>query len=647
MDAVFRFKRKRMKRLNPTMTNLLRQWILLTLGLGLLGGCQMLHPDYGALPSSLEEEQRNQTLEEEGFMAQSDRLLKPKMPDGGANPRQSISQATSQRPASAASASPMPFDTHATPFQQSLYLPQTRSSVFHRVMFDTQTVSAENAVEMEITADETVLGQAKPTENREFLQPKPNDSEALCRLLELVRKTGPDDWNADLEQLRGRLELYRSTITPGTSVEDENYALMMLSQWFFRDYKTVKRRLAAPAPGGDDEEILAERSSSRSKRTSDPTKPTRRTDDWYEDEGDVDMERQARYERADIEKRSRRPFRPLPDTDDDEYDSGRRSQARSDMRDRVRTTSEIAEFHGDVMGEPRRQAEEYAHLPQLNPSPIIAAGHVQTAGRGSVMTAQYVQPVSYQAGVMTGGDWMQQARSAADALRRQMEADPAMRTFGNEGRLRLLELALGNRGEAVRPFTTLDPSLNSKSFQEFWSNNILGFSTLLDETSHPNAPSRLLSVSYRLGEGGRALANLCPIQLKNVRLVRKVEEFAKPLPRNSEDCHAGEMLLVYVELENPTVRLLAEGHGISVSFSYEVRNETGEIVHKASGSPIQEVSLSRKRDYFGTIFVELPRTLVNGNYHLRVCVNDMFSDSLQYAEEQLPIRVVPSSAPLN
>lgn len=624
------------------MTKMLTRCLVLILGLSLLGGCRMLHPDYGGTEGPFPEpteEQRGQAVENEGFLATSARLLKPLMPDSGGARR--------PKPASHET-SPLAYDAAARPFQPPLYQPGMRSSVFHRVMFDPRTV----APQAEVAAVEPF---SEPAKNEATFQAKPQDSPALVAFLELLRKTEPGDWKVGPGQLDNLIELYRNTLTPDISSEGENYALMMLSQSIFKDYRAVKRRFASPLPEENETETWAD-APLRSRRPSESDKRLRRSD-WDDEDGDWEEEaRWARSERdefragpdSEARNRSLRSVRPLPRLDERNDWREEDRLARSVRNDRAPSTPGAAQFQSNILGDPAlREAEPYAHLPQLNaatPSPIMAAGYVQTAGRGNVATAQYLQQ---RDGVLTGDDWMQQARQAAETLRRRIETDPMSRTFANEGRLRLLELALGNRNEAIRPFTTVDPTLNSKSFQDFWSNSVLGFSTLLDEAGPPDTRARLVSVSYRLGEGARSLGNLCPIQLQNVRLVRNVEKFGTMIPRQSEDCHPGETLFVYLELENPTIRLLAEGHAISVSFSYEVRSETGEIIHKANTSPMQEVSLSRKRDYFGTVIVELPRTMKNGNYHLRVCVNDMFSDSMQYAEEQIPIRVVPASAPLH
>ena len=235
------------------------------------------------------------------------------------------------------------------------------------------------------------------------------------------------------------------------------------------------------------------------------------------------------------------------------------------------------------------------------------------------------------------GDWQAQARIAADMLRAKIANTPNGRSFANEANLRLLELALGNRQEAVRPFTQVEKPIN-----DFWSSQMLGFSTLLDEAAIPDKKNRLATAWFRFDEGATELRRLCPMKLKNVQLVKDWVAFGVFLPRK-EDCQAGETIGLYLELDNPTVKRSAMGYTVRPTIHYEIRDSASKLVSRSEDIPLEETTPSQKRDYCIHLKVLLPKGLPHGQYLLRVSVTDTNSDSLQHAEEQLSLRVLPSA----
>jgi len=244
--------------------------------------------------------------------------------------------------------------------------------------------------------------------------------------------------------------------------------------------------------------------------------------------------------------------------------------------------------------------------------------------------------VSYTAETPSG-DWKAQVRIAADLLRTKIESTPDARSFSNEANLRLLELVLGNRQEAVRPFSQVDKPIN-----DCWSNQMLGFSTLLDETGNPDKKHRLATASSRFDEGANELRRLCPMKLQNVQFVKDWVEFGVFLPRK-EDCQAGETVGLYLELDNPIVKHSALGYSVRPTIHYEIRDSAAKLVFKSNDESLEQTTPSPKRDYCIFTPVRLPKGLAHGQYLLRVSVTDMNSDNLQHAEEQLSFRVLPSA----
>jgi hypothetical protein len=291
----------------------------------------------------------------------------------------------------------------------------------------------------------------------------------------------------------------------------------------------------------------------------------------------------------------------------------------------------------------------YPKITQLEGSqPIVPAGY-QTGGQpyinqqestGNIVHA-YTNSSSAPANTLHNQEWESLVRMGADQLRNKIEQAPYARTFANESRLRLLEMLLGNRNEAVKPIAGVDKPIN-----EFMANQMLGFTAFLDEAGIPEQRTRNTNALFRFDESLMELRKVCPIKLKKVQFVREWETYGCFIPR-TEDCHAGETLQLYMELENPTVRHTQHGFNVSASVSYEIRDRMAKVLHKINQIPVEETTPSQKRDYCIGLWVTLPEKIPSGQYQLRVSVTDMNDEAMPYAEEQIPFKVVPVVSPEN
>jgi len=346
-----------------------------------------------------------------------------------------------------------------------------------------------------------------------------------------------------------------------------------------------------------------------------------------------------------------KPMAPLPSAILD----GRRQMA-DDSRSRESNWDDDFPYDEPMVRQVARKA------PPSNDEPVVAQRSMSMAGAmtgpvypslsqlpGAVPTAvpavvqagyqsQSVVPTTPNFSSHGAGDWRAPVRAAVEQLRYAIEQTPNGRTTSNEMRLRMLEMLLDNKTEAVRPMQSADKTLN-----EFLGHQVLGWTDLLDE-SMQNSRSRYVSAVYRFGEGLTELQNLCPIKLKNVMFIEDWIAFGQYVPRNTQEFYPGDKFLVYMEIDNPTVRRIPDGFEVGVSLSYEIRDAHAAIVDRRELGPSGERSLSRKRDYALAVPGTLPPSLAPGQYHLRINVTDLNDDSMQYAEEQIPFRVAPSLA---
>ena len=294
-------------------------------------------------------------------------------------------------------------------------------------------------------------------------------------------------------------------------------------------------------------------------------------------------------------------------------------------------------------------------LPQRNEEPKVAQNStaapvypdlMQLPGAvpATVQTSYQAQSIPTQAPHLAGygvGDWQSSTRQAIEQLRYTMTQTPNGGTESNEIKLRLLEMVLGNKAEAVRPIPSADKTVN-----EFLGHQVLGFAALLDD-SMQNDRSRYVSAVYRFSEGLQELQNLCPIKLKNVMFVDDMIAYGQYIARNSQEFYPGEDALVYMEIENPSMRRftdrIGDGFEVGVAISYEIRDAHARVVVRQDAGKPAERSLSRKRDFAMTVGpIPLPTSLPPGQYQLRISVTDLNDDSMQYTEEQIPFRIAPT-----
>ncbi|MDR3182112.1 MAG: hypothetical protein LBT89_04185 [Planctomycetaceae bacterium] len=281
-------------------------------------------------------------------------------------------------------------------------------------------------------------------------------------------------------------------------------------------------------------------------------------------------------------------------------------------------------------------APQYPNLAQLPNSPqIVQAGYTpQVAANHFIANNPANVPQGFGA-----GDWQTSLKASAEQLRYAVEHTPHGRTEQNEMRLRLMETLLGNKGEAAKPIASADKTVN-----EFFAHQILGVSALLEEPGgvSPNSKTRYITAAYRFRESTAELSKLCPVKVRNVVLVKDWLEFGIYMPRN-EDYKPGETFEVYMELDYPTIRRTADGYNICVALSYELRDASANVVAKQDAAKPTLTTMSRKQDFCLTLAGVIPKTLQPGTYQLRISLTDLNDDTMQYTEEQIPLKVAPAT----
>ena len=236
-------------------------------------------------------------------------------------------------------------------------------------------------------------------------------------------------------------------------------------------------------------------------------------------------------------------------------------------------------------------------------------------------------------------NWSETVNRALESLNRQLETSATWEERENlqaEINQRLIHLLLGNQREAIRPIPGLSPAL-----QDFWKNELLGLSTILDEVSIPNPSHRFAVAQHHLQAANLHLQDLCPIRIRNMNFINQCDGFGV-YEVSASEFHRGEPVFVYAEIDNLICRELDNDDYITqVSSSYEVVDVLGNTVTTGDFSKTRKITQSRIRDAFLLWRVDLPENIVPGKYFLKISVSDLNHPNHQLDQQSLEFNVLP------
>ena len=167
----------------------------------------------------------------------------------------------------------------------------------------------------------------------------------------------------------------------------------------------------------------------------------------------------------------------------------------------------------------------------------------------------------------------------------------------------------------------------------------------------PAAASDPSRVAQMLAKSMDALSSAQSVRVARAELCRKVEAFGRFTPFETNAFLAGQAhrVIIYTEAANFGYRDLGEGakdgDRWAVELGQELQLYTGDGSMLAWRRPEQSVvepSRNKRRDFFITQMVELPRTLTVGPYSLKVVLRDRVTGAK--SEAIIPIQIVADQA---
>lgn len=184
--------------------------------------------------------------------------------------------------------------------------------------------------------------------------------------------------------------------------------------------------------------------------------------------------------------------------------------------------------------------------------------------------------------------------------------------------LRTLHVIAGSPDAAVKPLA------NWKSTeQEFLNYQMLSLWQLLDPKSHPVRERRWAAALPDLRQATSHLAAAsATLEVRNMAFCTEVLSYGqiKPFPNNR--FQAGQLVILYMELENFVADRLTDGYETHFQGSYQIYDSTGKRVAHQILPADRQTCNNYRRDYFIPYEFHLPDKLAEGSYRLEVTMED-------------------------
>jgi hypothetical protein len=133
-----------------------------------------------------------------------------------------------------------------------------------------------------------------------------------------------------------------------------------------------------------------------------------------------------------------------------------------------------------------------------------------------------------------------------------------------------------------------------------------------------------------------------PLEITALRLCCKVKGFGALEPMDPDSLEAGRRIRVYWEMAGLEYEARGDAFVSRLAAHLELRSEMdGSVVWEQSPPTAEDVCPRRRRDYYASTLLELPRALEPGSYRLRLVQTDLVGH--RTASSEIPITIVRSA----
>ncbi|MCA9240344.1 MAG: hypothetical protein KDA37_09100 [Planctomycetales bacterium] len=270
-----------------------------------------------------------------------------------------------------------------------------------------------------------------------------------------------------------------------------------------------------------------------------------------------------------------------------------------------------------------------AELRRVDPSIKAASATMVFPAPDASIAAAPNQP----AGDLGGQSWEASLHRAIEGLSAELSTHP--QTTGeaySHVRLRLLQLAAGNLSDAAEAA----PGLTATE-QQYWSNQLLAISTLLDHQTQIDARRRAAAGGVHLKRAVDALDELGSLTVSNVVFCDTIYGFGAYKPVAKSHFRPGQEVKLYAEIENFKTISTPQGEHTSLATSYKVLDQHGGLVDSGEVPVVNDYCAQRRRDFHIEYTLTLPQRVYPGAYVLELTLTDQLGDKIGHGSIQFDI----------
>ena len=199
--------------------------------------------------------------------------------------------------------------------------------------------------------------------------------------------------------------------------------------------------------------------------------------------------------------------------------------------------------------------------------------------------------------------------------------------------VRLLQLVNGQPQLAQTPIPGLNPSE-----QEFWTSLFWALSDYVDP-QNSDETQRASQVLDQLRSATQHLQTNARLRLKNAVFCERIDGFGSYQPYDANEFKAGQRVLIYAEIRNFESQVTNDRmYSTRIRSVIEIEDTTSHRVDQSEFPATEDVSRTRRSDYYHAYRIDLPDHLEPGPHHLKLIIID--ESTGKQASETMPFLIV-------
>lgn len=293
-----------------------------------------------------------------------------------------------------------------------------------------------------------------------------------------------------------------------------------------------------------------------------------------------------------------------------------------------------------------RRAEEESARDSQDPSkqlPVAANSKQADAEGGKPRTVKLRYTVSKEDDEgKASGQTTEVANDVADIKKRlrqlakemeEVDVDKTEEQLRWQSYGRLLYVMAGETDEGFKPVPgaeTLD--------KRFWRNLMWAISQYFDREKTPRGEARAAQTIELLDEAVASLRKKADLEITSPILCQDVYSFGNYAEFEKYEFRSGQGVVVYWELKNFASDEGKDGFRARTRATIEVYDARGDRRHRSEHEFKDDVSKSRRHDFFCAVAFHLPQELAPGEYVLKVTANDKLTEKIAEKQTKFAIR---------